>query len=174
MASITSLTSTDSGADSLTTINGNFANLNTDKIETSVISTDGTLAGDSDTELPTEKAVKTYVDANGGGGTVFDTTQVFNGTAPTTYTDLDLSSVIGTNQKVVVLRILTASASQVRMRRNGESSDIYASSAGNGISAVYVNSSQISYAMVVTDTSGIIEWLSNSAITHTINVEAYW
>jgi len=29
-------------------------------------STDGTLAGDSDTALPTEKAVKTYVDANGG------------------------------------------------------------------------------------------------------------
>lgn len=31
------------------------------------ISTDGTLAGDSDTAVPTEKAVKTYVDANAGG-----------------------------------------------------------------------------------------------------------
>ena len=31
-------------------------------------STDGTLAGDSDTAVPTEKAVKTYVDSQSGGG----------------------------------------------------------------------------------------------------------
>jgi|GEM_PF-2671820 len=31
------------------------------------ISTDGTLAGDSDAALPTEKAVKTYIDAIGSG-----------------------------------------------------------------------------------------------------------
>lgn len=31
-------------------------------------STDGTLAGNSDTAIPTEKAIKTYVDANAGGG----------------------------------------------------------------------------------------------------------
>ena len=31
-------------------------------------STDGTLAGNSDTAVPTEKAVKTYVDASAGGG----------------------------------------------------------------------------------------------------------
>lgn len=33
-----------------------------------VVSIDGTLAGNSDTNLPTEKAVKTYVTAHGGGG----------------------------------------------------------------------------------------------------------
>lgn len=64
MATIGTLGENDTGSDSRTTINTNFDNLNTDKIETSVISTDGTLAGNSDTELPTEKAVKTYVDAN--------------------------------------------------------------------------------------------------------------
>lgn len=63
MATITTLNSADSGSTSRTVLNTNLANLNTDKIETSVISTDGTLAGNSDTELPTEKAVKTYVDA---------------------------------------------------------------------------------------------------------------
>lgn len=63
MATITSLGANDDGATSRSTINTNFTNLNTDKIETSAISTDGTLAGNSDTELPTEKAVKTYVDA---------------------------------------------------------------------------------------------------------------
>ena len=34
----------------------------------SEFSTDGTLAGNSDTAVPTEKAVKTYVDASAGGG----------------------------------------------------------------------------------------------------------
>jgi len=63
MATITTLGTSDNGSTSRTTINDNFTNLNTDKIETSVISTDGTLAGNSDTELPTEQAVKTYVDA---------------------------------------------------------------------------------------------------------------
>jgi hypothetical protein len=32
------------------------------------VSTDGTLAGNSDSSVPTEKAVKTYVDAHAGGG----------------------------------------------------------------------------------------------------------
>lgn len=33
---------------------------------TAKIDTDGTLAGNSDTRIPSQKAVKTYVDANGG------------------------------------------------------------------------------------------------------------
>ena len=36
-------------------------------ISGTAISTDGTLAGDSDTEIPTEKAVKTYVDGKLAG-----------------------------------------------------------------------------------------------------------
>ena len=69
MATITNLGANDSGSLSRTTINDNFTNLNSDKIETSVLSTDGTLAGDSDTEIPSEKAVKTYVDTEVAGAT---------------------------------------------------------------------------------------------------------
>lgn len=63
MATITTINGSDYPKDSRAVINTNFANLNSDKIETSVISTDGTLADNSDTEIPSEKAVKTYVDA---------------------------------------------------------------------------------------------------------------
>lgn len=63
MTTITTLGTGDSGSTSRGVINTNFDNLNTNKIETSVISTDGTLSGNSDTELPTEKAVKSYVDS---------------------------------------------------------------------------------------------------------------
>jgi len=65
MASITTINSGDLITDSRADINNNFDNLNTDKIETSVIDTDTTLAADSDAKLPSQKAVKAYVDAGG-------------------------------------------------------------------------------------------------------------
>lgn len=66
MSTITTLNSGDSGPVSRGVLNTNLANLNSDKIETSVLSTDGTLASNSDAKLPSEKAVKTYVDSQFG------------------------------------------------------------------------------------------------------------
>lgn len=67
MSTITSLVGTDgiTTANSMTKINTNFTNLNTDKIETSVLDTDTTLAANSDAKIATQKAVKAYVDAGG-------------------------------------------------------------------------------------------------------------
>lgn len=67
MSTITSLVGTDgiTTANSMTKINTNFSNLNTDKIETSVIDTDTTLAANSDSKIPSQKAVKAYVDSGG-------------------------------------------------------------------------------------------------------------
>jgi len=68
MATITSLVGTDiiSTADSMATINTNFTNLNSDKIETSYLDTDTAMAANSDTKIPSQKAVKTYIDTTGG------------------------------------------------------------------------------------------------------------
>lgn len=63
MATITNIQSTDLISNSRTAINNNFTNLNNDKIETSVIDTDTTLSANSDSKIPTQKAVKAYVDA---------------------------------------------------------------------------------------------------------------
>lgn len=65
MASITTINASDLITNSRTVINTNLANLNTDKIETSVIDTDTTLAANSDSKIPSQKAVKAYVDAGG-------------------------------------------------------------------------------------------------------------
>jgi hypothetical protein len=46
-------------------INDNFDSLNTNKIETDYLDTDTTLAANSDTKIPTQKAVKAYVDSGG-------------------------------------------------------------------------------------------------------------
>lgn len=64
MTTITTIASSDLITNSRATINTNFANLNSDKIETSYIDTDTTLAANSDVKLASQKAVKAYVDAN--------------------------------------------------------------------------------------------------------------
>lgn len=65
MSVITTIASGDVISTSRSTINTNFANLNSDKIETSYLDTDTTLAANSDTKIPSQKAVKAYIDAGG-------------------------------------------------------------------------------------------------------------
>lgn len=65
MSTITTIQSSDLITNSRADINTNFGNLNTDKIETSTLDTDTTLAANSDTKIATQKAVKAYVDSGG-------------------------------------------------------------------------------------------------------------
>lgn len=62
MSTITTISASDKISDSRGTINTNFSNLNTDKMETSVLDTDGTLTANSDSKVATQKATKTYAD----------------------------------------------------------------------------------------------------------------
>lgn len=66
MTTITTINSSDLITNSRADINNNFSNLNSDKIETSVLDTDTTLAANSDAKVATQKAVKAYVDALAG------------------------------------------------------------------------------------------------------------
>lgn len=65
MATITTINASDQITNSRAVINTNFSNLNSDKIETSYIDTDTTLAANSDSKIATQKAVKAYVDVGG-------------------------------------------------------------------------------------------------------------
>lgn len=65
MSTIVTIQPNDLITNSRADINTNFANLNADKIETSVIDTDTTLAANSDAKIPSQKAIKAYVDAGG-------------------------------------------------------------------------------------------------------------
>lgn len=62
---ITTIQATDLITNSRTDINNNFASLNANKIETSVLDTDTSLSSNSDAKIPTQKAVKTYIDTGG-------------------------------------------------------------------------------------------------------------
>lgn len=61
-ATIKTINSADLISESRVDINDNFIALNSGKIEASTIDIDGTLASDSDTKIPSQKAVKTYAD----------------------------------------------------------------------------------------------------------------
>jgi hypothetical protein len=65
MSTLTTINGSDLPSNSRVDINNNFDALNTDKLETSYLDTDNTLAANSDTKIPSQKAVKTYVDAGG-------------------------------------------------------------------------------------------------------------
>jgi len=65
MSTITTIAAGDQITNSRADINTNFSNLNTDKIETSVLDTDTSLAANSDSKVATQKAVKAYVDTGG-------------------------------------------------------------------------------------------------------------
>jgi hypothetical protein len=65
MATIVTINASDQITNSRTDINSNFANLNSDKIETSAIDTDTALAANSDAKIPSQKAVKAYIDSGG-------------------------------------------------------------------------------------------------------------
>lgn len=73
MSTITVIQASDVIANSRADINNNFANLNADKMELSYLDTDSTLSANSDTRVPSQKAVKAYVDA--GGSPLASTTQ---------------------------------------------------------------------------------------------------
>jgi hypothetical protein len=65
MSTITTINQNDLITNSRIDINTNFSNLNADKEEVTNKDTDTTLAANSDTKYPSQKAVKAYVDAGG-------------------------------------------------------------------------------------------------------------
>jgi hypothetical protein len=65
MSAITTIQGSDIIKNSRADINTNFSNLNSDKIETSTLDTDTTLAANSDSKIATQKAVKAFVLSGG-------------------------------------------------------------------------------------------------------------
>lgn len=65
MSTLTTINGGDGISPSRTVINANFAALNNEKIETSVLDVDTALTANSDLKVATQKAVKAYVDAGG-------------------------------------------------------------------------------------------------------------
>jgi len=99
-----------------------------------------------------------------------NSSSVFSGTCPQTYTDLNLSSIVGVNYAVVFLKIGSAEATgNVNFRTKGDT-DTFAAS-GAGYCSVSTSSA---YIWVKTDVNGMVEWkAANAAAATSIWVEGY-
>lgn len=113
------------------------------------------------------------IDVPSGGATIaFPGTEVFSGNAPTSFTDLDLSSVVGSNSALVLLRVLSSGASSgtsMYFRKNGDT----AAQGDYGTNHIANSDNEASLVIVVTDASGIIEWMAAATRNQIITVEAY-
>ena len=100
-------------------------------------------------------------------------TEVFNGTSPTSWTDLNMSGTIGAQATLVLIKVFSPQIDTYGFRRNGDTDDRYDPDS-RGCNNIYITANDWVYAVVVTDTAGIIEWKSASArTTVTIDVIAY-
>ena len=105
---------------------------------------------------------------------VFSTAGLFNGTSPTSYTDLDLSGTVGSNQAVCLIKVFNNSgdaASQTySFRKDDDANNFFE----GGLGGVNILPDQIAiYLLIVTDGTGVVEWKSTQAKTTVITMEAY-
>ncbi len=101
--------------------------------------------------------------ANSALNAGFVETQVYSGNITTSWTDLDLSSVIGANQSLVLMKIdYISDNGRILCRTNGTNYDTGTSgfsSAYNSINWIYVDSGHpTGYLFIITDNAGVIEY----------------
>ena len=101
--------------------------------------------------------------ANSALSAGFVETQVYSGSITTSWTDLDLSSVIGANQSLVLMKIdYISDNGRILCRTNGTNYDTGTSgfsSAYNSINWIYVDSGHpTGYLFIITDNAGVIEY----------------
>ena len=115
-----------------------------------------------------ETVLHSHAGGAGASLTVAET-EVFNATAPVSWTDLDLSGVIGANSAMVLLKVKQSGRSH--LRRNGDANDPWSTNdLPQGTAGVQGNFLRV---LVETDASGIVEWRAENAMTSTVDVVAY-
>lgn len=138
---------------------------------TVAIINDGSMATASSNNIPTAFSVKTYADAKAAEEAKNYSMQasgstVFSGEMPTSWTDLDLSGIIGTNRCFVFLFVKTdvsnGTTYRVTFRENGETTEVYHVNGDSGASGGEVMDSSGLYIAVTTDTAGVVEWRSET------------
>lgn len=143
MSTIVTIAASDLITNSRADINTNFANLNADKIETSVLDTDTALAANSDAKIPSQKAVKAYVDAN----SILTVSSEFTdgATHSLTTTATQRVVVIATGQ----LNAASSSTEDLTIKYNGVTKQTVQSDVGSGF-----GSNIVPFSLTYTETPG--------------------
>jgi len=104
-------------------------------------------------------------------------TQIHSGVSPVAWTDIDVSAIVGSNRAICLLSIVQNDGvvGAVAFRPNGEGNTtmITAYTGPHGVANVYPRLNLAISAMVVTDASGIFEWINGAARDNTVVLEGY-
>lgn len=108
----------------------------------------------------------------------FVDTEVFAAasTTPIAWTDLDLSSVVGAQECLVVLAVVRSGGLlRAGFRTNGDSRDFYNTTYECSINYTLTNNLDPDGSVLVkTDANGVVEWFTSGAVTGaTVDVLAY-
>ena len=129
-----------------------------------------TLSGGGETGLHSHAAA-------GGATLTVSETEVFSGTIPTAWTDLDLSGTVGSQATLVMLKVYQPiGIVALAVRKNGDTDEFYTSNTGDarGVALTKVYSLVHAVLIVSTDNAGKIEWRGSSTTTNTtIDIIAY-
>jgi len=100
---------------------------------------------------------------------------VFSDACPSTWTDLDLSSYVGSRRALVFLKVKNAagSAKKYRFRPNGDTGEYSYGYDRSHCSACTLSPGEFGTVWVMTDTSGIIEWMSEVSESTSLVLLAY-
>jgi len=102
---------------------------------------------------------------------------VYNGESPTSWTDLDLSSIVGINSAMVILSFqATKDMDAISVRKNGDTEDYYCAAAdamAYGMALGHHDTTAVLVLICVTDTNGVIEWITENSETAIVKVIAY-
>ena len=130
----------------------------------------------------------TSLDSNGssaictlGSGVIgrfsYSGSTVYNSTAPTSWTNLDLSSYVGARRALVLLRIYNGSsnATNYRFRPDGSSEEqgVAVDNWPGALSTRIETSYRYNYVWCMTGTNGYVEWAADLASSTTIVLLAY-
>jgi hypothetical protein len=100
--------------------------------------------------------------------------EAFSGTSPSSFTDLDLSSIVGRKATLVILKIFSSIAAKIfAVRKNGDSDNAYVVTLGPAGAALMDSGNVHLVLVVLTDPAGIIEWKSETAQACTVDVIGY-
>lgn len=103
-----------------------------------------------------------------------ETTEVFSGLSPLTWTELDLSEAVGKNYAWVTIKLNNQSSADgmiALFRQRGDSTEYVMGSDTNNMVLVGANGS--GQALVHTDELGVIEWRTNNELSVTTEVVAF-
>lgn len=191
MSTIVTINAGDQISSSRIDINSNFANLNIDKFESSNVDTDTALTANSDTKVPSQKAIRTYVNTVAattylvptgailpyGGSSAPTNFLLCDGTAVSRVTYATLFGIISTSYGVgngsTTFNLPDLRGRTTLGAGTGTKVATFASRASNvitvtGLTNAANNEFQTGQAVTYHTTSGVITGLSNDTVYYLI------